>query len=132
MSITALKSHPRMNKGVTKESHTQPLAIIKPLGKKKVQTFEQMLEKARDILTEATAERIRIVANGKRTIRPWTSGELDKLLKKKHLVHRVRAASGSSSKVRHDCVKELLRQKFLVKTSWGDYKVAPEVLAQAS
>ena len=121
-----------MNKGVTKELQIRPVAVDKPQVKTKVQTFDQMLAKAHNILTDAIADRTGIATNSKRTVRLWSGEQLDAFLKDKHLVHSKRKMSGTDAEIRHACVKELLRQKFLVKTSWGDYKVAPEVMAQAS
>jgi hypothetical protein len=98
-----------------------------------VQTFEATLDKARDILQEAAPSRLRGAANNKQIFRTWTSCELESLLKRAHLVHRARERSDLTAvEVRHLCVKELLRQGFLTRTPWGEYKPASEVLEQAS
>lgn len=92
-----------------------------------------MLEKAREILRDAAPSRIRRVVNDKVTIRPWTGKELDEVLKKGHLVHRKRElATLPPDEVRRLCVKELLREGFLVRNKWGEYEIASELIAQAS
>lgn len=118
--------------GNSKEPRTRPAPKKSPC-KKKIQTFSQTLEKARELLQEAAPSRVRIVVNDKKIVRAWTSKELDVLLIKGHLVHRSRELSHlSPHDVRRLCVKELLKESFLVRDRFGEYKVASEQIAQAS
>ena len=130
MSITALRS--RKSKVLSKEPKTQP-AIVKCDSKRKVQTLSATIDKSKEILLEASTGRVRRLANNKRSVRPCTSEELEKLLKTKHVVHSSRERTDwSDGDVRRYCVRELLKEGFLNQTPWGEYKVAPERLVLAS
>lgn len=115
--------------GDTKEYRSRPVREKAPC-KKKAQTYEQTLEKARDILRKAAPSRVMRVSDTKQIFDTWSSEQLKKLFEEKHLVHAVREMSAlDEDEVQWRCVRDLLKEGFLIKMPWDGYKPAPAIMS---